>query len=622
MNTYATTNATTTTMKSWMKFGAASFAALGVALAAVRSGAGACPSSAVAGTGATMSLFAPIMGAGSGESSFVTLLNQPEDVRLLTPQGQAPFTWILEKGLLPPGLQLNAWGTITGKSMALGLYSFTARVLDADDNESEVQCSIEVLPMTDFVVEIGGLVVDALSGLPISGASIGIAGVHWMTALSDDGGAFSIDAPEGEVMLTIEAQGYVSSTITVVGNALMGSQVVPLAELIPQSAAVEIGPTGGIIEAFDDQGRAFRLSVPAGAVGSSTLITVTPTSRLTARADRLTTSSVHLGPSGLTFMRPVEVSVPLEWNGTPGAALRVAYTNASVVGFARLQARAEVSDDGTRATYELDSFHSSYVIDSDEFKTAGDFVQHLQQMVKADQEYIILNENESTDASQEEQSGTLNSSCCHSPVECPVDSITFSKSSSWHWNVAVEASAEFKAKVKCLFEGKWGLKVTVAGGQEFTESFSFTVALTCPAGKLCTKKYRLDRIPMHKTGDVYRLSSGPNGSVNMEFIKTVELTGHRWELWTDTKVTDCDLPHGPTSGQPIPNPTSGTPGTTPPGPTTGAPVGSGPTTGGRRGGGVLTGPRRGGLVPQDGSCTGPTSGSRWSGGSGQGQVGE
>lgn len=63
--------------------------------------------------------------------------------------GTAPYTWTLAGGALPPGLNLNADGSITGTATTLGKYSFTVRVQDAAAG-ADLRCSrIRVLAQTE-----------------------------------------------------------------------------------------------------------------------------------------------------------------------------------------------------------------------------------------------------------------------------------------------------------------------------------------------------------------------------------------------------------------------------------------------------------------------------------------
>jgi hypothetical protein len=58
------------------------------------------------------------------------------EVRLLARGGTAPFQWRLEKGALPPGIQLQPDGLIHGEARSGGEFHFTVSVRDASNQRS------------------------------------------------------------------------------------------------------------------------------------------------------------------------------------------------------------------------------------------------------------------------------------------------------------------------------------------------------------------------------------------------------------------------------------------------------------------------------------------------------
>jgi hypothetical protein len=58
------------------------------------------------------------------------------EVRLLARGGAAPFQWRLEKGTLPPGIQLEATGLIRGEARSGGEFHFTVSVRDASNQRA------------------------------------------------------------------------------------------------------------------------------------------------------------------------------------------------------------------------------------------------------------------------------------------------------------------------------------------------------------------------------------------------------------------------------------------------------------------------------------------------------
>jgi hypothetical protein len=88
------------------------------------------------------------------EDSGLTITNEsplPEasalgfyEVRLLARGGPAPFHWHLDKGALPPGLQLEPDGRIYGEVRGGGEYRFTVSVHDASNQRAQKEFVILV----------------------------------------------------------------------------------------------------------------------------------------------------------------------------------------------------------------------------------------------------------------------------------------------------------------------------------------------------------------------------------------------------------------------------------------------------------------------------------------------
>lgn len=58
------------------------------------------------------------------------------EVRLLARGGPAPFQWRLEKGALPPGIQIESNGLIRGEARSGGEFHFTVSVRDASNQRA------------------------------------------------------------------------------------------------------------------------------------------------------------------------------------------------------------------------------------------------------------------------------------------------------------------------------------------------------------------------------------------------------------------------------------------------------------------------------------------------------
>jgi hypothetical protein len=66
------------------------------------------------------------------------------EVRLVARGGTAPFQWRLEKGALPPGIELEQNGRLHGAARNGGEFHFTASVRDAGDQHAQKEFTILV----------------------------------------------------------------------------------------------------------------------------------------------------------------------------------------------------------------------------------------------------------------------------------------------------------------------------------------------------------------------------------------------------------------------------------------------------------------------------------------------
>lgn len=60
--------------------------------------------------------------------------------------GRSPYTWSLASGSLPNGMTLSSAGTLSGTPTAIGDYTFTVRVTDANGKTGTRQSTIRILP--------------------------------------------------------------------------------------------------------------------------------------------------------------------------------------------------------------------------------------------------------------------------------------------------------------------------------------------------------------------------------------------------------------------------------------------------------------------------------------------
>jgi hypothetical protein len=83
------------------------------------------------------------------------VLNWPYSAQVEAHAGRAPFTWTVSEGELPPGLSLDynptlsATAAISGTPGALGTYTFTLGVQDADGYTHDQQFTLTVVTLRD-----------------------------------------------------------------------------------------------------------------------------------------------------------------------------------------------------------------------------------------------------------------------------------------------------------------------------------------------------------------------------------------------------------------------------------------------------------------------------------------
>lgn len=81
--------------------------------------------------------------------------------RLARSGGEAPFSWSVSQGELPPGVELDGGGSVQGTPEAVGRYEFTVQVQDFPDATASQVYTIEIEPGVAVVVDTAPLPIGA-----------------------------------------------------------------------------------------------------------------------------------------------------------------------------------------------------------------------------------------------------------------------------------------------------------------------------------------------------------------------------------------------------------------------------------------------------------------------------
>ena len=154
--------------------------------------------------------------------------------------GQAPYTWSISTGTLPPGLQVDSFGRITGTPTTNGVYQFTVQVSDVGKRTATQALSITIGP-----------------GLTITTSSLpgGAAGVAYSQTLAASGGqppyvwalasgalpaGLQLDASSGTISGTPAAAGTFPFTVSATDAAKQTAQK-PLTIVVTDALTITTG---------------------------------------------------------------------------------------------------------------------------------------------------------------------------------------------------------------------------------------------------------------------------------------------------------------------------------------------------------------------------------------------
>ncbi len=449
---------------------------------------------------------------------------------LPTPSGTPPFYYILETGTLPPGLQLNPWGTITGTPLAIGGFSFDVAAMDSNDVSQTSNYDLEVLYDAANVTRISGVVLDVATGDPISDAQVTLFGVGTSTTTDIDG-SYRIEIPVGTVTLLVERDGYAPIMHRVIGDSVGSGGFhgcVPTADLTPLNPPVVVGPMGGEFTVVGNDGKEYTLIIPENALLADTSITITPIASLPSTSDRMMASPVHLGPSGLQFAQPIQLILPLDLKEDPASVhLRSALFNATYGGWKRNSAPVLVSPDSSSATIELDMFESTTAVDTRNMNF-GEVFAKLKEIWKAGGRDIVLIDSHEKIASIKGIPLVSTLDCCEASTPCH-DSWSETRTSTTDWTISGSVTTEVKAGVKFIVKAELKVGFTVGGsyGESSTKSFTSNNSYDCPPKKLCVITKRWDEETWKMTGRFIKLTGvTPAGDIqfNLGASFSVEYT--------------------------------------------------------------------------------------------------
>ncbi len=197
------------------------------------------------------------------------VVQSPYSVTLIPTGGLAPFTWTLDSGTLPPGLNLSSGGVISGTPPTTDLnsdgtakkYNFTVRVTDSQTPTAAYQKGA-------FSITINPLPIVTSTTLPDA-----ILGVAYNTTLTNSGGLapfkWSISAGSLPPGLTLDPNaGTISGTATGQGMTYPFTIQVTDADSNTASANVSITVKGKLQGTFAFSFNGFNNGNPFYMVGS------------------------------------------------------------------------------------------------------------------------------------------------------------------------------------------------------------------------------------------------------------------------------------------------------------------------------------------------------------------
>ncbi len=244
-------------------------------------------------------------------------LGEPYRFMLRTTNGVRPIQFALAGGALPPGLTLEADGSLTGQATGAGTFDATVRMTDLVGQSTTQNLRVVTAQLPLFArpwLENAS----AAAGPKVQFELVGGAGAdcvieqstnlaNWTTHLTTNSplNRLTLQVPLADQVMFFRARGLNQS----LPHTPNPRTVVPVLNTNTTTSA-ELPWLGGTLSLTNTAGYVFTLNVPPGALRRPELITMTDV----AQVQGLPLSgglqaAVDLQPEGLTFRKPVRLDI-------------------------------------------------------------------------------------------------------------------------------------------------------------------------------------------------------------------------------------------------------------------------------------------------------------------------
>jgi len=215
---------------------------------------------------------------------------------------------------------------------------------------------------------ITGTVVDFVTGLPVKDVQVTVidstGGLNTTIATGKTNGVGRYDVrgiPVDTLLVYFSKDAYAEATITAFVLQTYWSVDLKTTRLIPRGPATVVGAAGGTVEDTDEEGDVIRVEFPPGAVNSDTEVSITHLQGVQVPSyppkGRLSIATAMFHPAGVTFSKPVMITIPLPQQMTPGVEMPMfSYDGILNLEWQDTGIKASVDDDGLTASMEVTRF--------------------------------------------------------------------------------------------------------------------------------------------------------------------------------------------------------------------------------------------------------------------------